>query len=141
MKIAVAKPFEIPQDKKDALQRARRIEWASLAALDLREQHELLIHLRGKLVGTDRAPLALNGVPPAAITHDTTNRPATHAPSKQMSVLAGQSLSTVQARPGWSELAAVKNKRVVAVDDSVASRWGPRIVDLARAIAKVAKHS
>jgi cation diffusion facilitator family transporter len=33
VKIAIAKPFEIPEDKKNALQRARRIEWASLAAL------------------------------------------------------------------------------------------------------------
>ena len=32
MKIAVAKPFEISKDKEKALQRAKRIEWASLAA-------------------------------------------------------------------------------------------------------------
>ena len=32
-------------------------------------------------------------------------------------------------------------RRVVAIDDSVASRWGPRIVDFARAVAAVAKRS
>jgi iron complex transport system substrate-binding protein len=51
----------------------------------------------------------------------------------------GQSLSTVAARPGWSGLAAVKAKRVVAADDDVASRWGPRIVDFARAVAAAAR--
>lgn len=55
------------------------------------------------------------------------------------SVCCGQKASTVAARPGWSGISAVKNNRVVAVDDSVASRWGPRIVAFARAIAAVAK--
>jgi iron complex transport system substrate-binding protein len=54
-------------------------------------------------------------------------------------VCCGQSAKTVAARPGWSGIAAVKNGRVAAVNDDVASRWGPRIVDLARAIAAVAK--
>jgi ABC-type hemin transport system substrate-binding protein len=35
----------------------------------------------------------------------------------------------------------VKQKRVIAIDDSVASRWGPRIVAFARAVANVAKRS
>jgi hypothetical protein len=30
---------------------------------------------------------------------------------------------------------------VIAVDDSVASRWGPRIVEFAKAIAKAARGS
>lgn len=51
----------------------------------------------------------------------------------------GQSATTVAARPGWQNLNAVKNHRVIAVDDDVASRWGPRIVDFARAIARIAK--
>jgi iron complex transport system substrate-binding protein len=38
-------------------------------------------------------------------------------------------------------VSAIRHHRVVAVDDSVASRWGPRIVDFARAIAKVARQS
>lgn len=41
-----------------------------------------------------------------------------------------QSAETVAARPGWDGLAAVKNSNVVELDDDIASRWGPRIVDL-----------
>jgi iron complex transport system substrate-binding protein len=47
-----------------------------------------------------------------------------------------QSPSTVERRPGWSSLAAVRGHAVVAVDDSVASRWGPRIVTFVGAVAK-----
>jgi iron complex transport system substrate-binding protein len=47
----------------------------------------------------------------------------------------GQSADTVKARPGWDTLNAVKNGDVVALDDDLASRWGPRIVDLARSVA------
>jgi len=56
-------------------------------------------------------------------------------------VCCGQSPKTVAVRAGWSNVAAVKKHRVIAVDDSIASRWGPRIVDFARAIAKVARQS
>jgi iron complex transport system substrate-binding protein len=48
----------------------------------------------------------------------------------------GQSASAVARRPGWSGLAAVRTNAVVGVDDSIASRWGPRIVDFVRAVAK-----
>ncbi len=47
----------------------------------------------------------------------------------------GQNAGTVAARPGWNNLKAVKNGNVVELDDDLASRWGPRIVDLARSIA------
>jgi iron complex transport system substrate-binding protein len=47
----------------------------------------------------------------------------------------GQSLSTVAARPGWSDIDAVRNRHVVAMDDDIASRWGPRIVAFVRAVA------
>ncbi len=41
-----------------------------------------------------------------------------------------QTAATVAARPGWADIAAVKNGNVVELDDDIASRWGPRIVDL-----------
>ena len=47
----------------------------------------------------------------------------------------GQTARSVAARPGWSGIAAVRNSRVVRVDDAVASRWGPRIAGLVRAVA------
>jgi iron complex transport system substrate-binding protein len=49
----------------------------------------------------------------------------------------------VGARAGWSGIDAVKNKGVIELDDDLASRWGPRVVDLvetfASAIAKLSK--
>jgi iron complex transport system substrate-binding protein len=44
-----------------------------------------------------------------------------------------QSADTVAKRPGWETITAVKNGGVVALDDDIASRWGPRVVDLLRA--------
>jgi iron complex transport system substrate-binding protein len=57
------------------------------------------------------------------------------------SVCCGQTAGAVAERPGWQGVAAVRRRRVVPVDDSVASRWGPRIVDFARVVAAVAKRS
>jgi iron complex transport system substrate-binding protein len=45
-----------------------------------------------------------------------------------------QSLETVQARDGWAGITAVKDGHVFAMDDDVASRWGPRVVDYARQV-------
>jgi len=47
----------------------------------------------------------------------------------------GQSPATVKARSGWAGLTAVKKNQVVALDDDIASRWGPRVVDLLRVVA------
>jgi iron complex transport system substrate-binding protein len=49
----------------------------------------------------------------------------------------GQSATAVAARPGWNGLSAVRNHRVVGIDDSIASRWGPRIVSFVQAVGKV----
>lgn len=46
-----------------------------------------------------------------------------------------QSAATVAARPGWAQLTAVSSGRIIELDDDVVSRWGPRVVDLAEAIA------
>lgn len=48
----------------------------------------------------------------------------------------GQSADTVAKRAGWDRLSAVKQDRVIALDDDVASRWGPRVVDLLRAVTQ-----
>jgi cobalamin transport system substrate-binding protein len=50
----------------------------------------------------------------------------------------GQDASTVADRPGWGDLAAVRDGNVVELDDDVASRWGPRLVDLVQTIADAA---
>lgn len=57
----------------------------------------------------------------------------------------GQNPTTVAARPGWHSLAAVRDGGVVALNDDVASRWGPRIVTLMRTVSatidKVSAHA
>ena len=50
-----------------------------------------------------------------------------------------QTAATVAARPGWGTIAAVQHHRVVGVDDDIASRWGPRIVQFAQAVARIAR--
>jgi iron complex transport system substrate-binding protein len=47
----------------------------------------------------------------------------------------GESPETVAARPGWDAIDAVKNGGVVAIDDDIASRWGPRLVDFVTAVS------
>lgn len=47
----------------------------------------------------------------------------------------GQSPATVAERPGWNSITAVRRRDVVPLDDDVASRWGPRIVEYLRTIA------
>jgi len=41
----------------------------------------------------------------------------------------GQDLDTFAARPGFGELTAVADGTVIELDDDIASRWGPRVVD------------
>jgi len=45
-----------------------------------------------------------------------------------------QSAATVAQRPGWNQITAVENDAVVELSDDVASRWGPRVVDLLRIV-------
>jgi iron complex transport system substrate-binding protein len=45
-----------------------------------------------------------------------------------------QSAATVAGRPGWSGLTAVKNGHIIALNDDIASRWGPRITDLLQTV-------
>jgi len=39
----------------------------------------------------------------------------------------GQTPARVRDRPGWDSISAVRRGAVVAIDDDIASRWGPRI--------------
>lgn len=50
-----------------------------------------------------------------------------------------QSAATFAARPGFSALSAVRDRRVVLLDDDVASRWGPRVVQLLQKIVDAVK--
>ena len=49
-----------------------------------------------------------------------------------------QTGATVATRPGWSGIPAVRNAAkgsIVGLDDDIASRWGPRLVDLVQQIS------
>jgi iron complex transport system substrate-binding protein len=41
----------------------------------------------------------------------------------------------VESRPGWDQISAVKKNNVVELDDDVASRWGPRVIEYLRTVA------
>lgn len=47
-----------------------------------------------------------------------------------------QTAETVGARAGWDVIDAVANGNVVELDDDLASRWGPRVVDLVKVVAE-----
>lgn len=50
-------------------------------------------------------------------------------------VCCAQSSASVARRPGWSQMTAVRDHTIEPVNDDIASRWGPRMVDLTAAIA------
>ncbi len=43
--------------------------------------------------------------------------------------------AAVAARPGWDQIGAVQNDHVIELDDDIASRWGPRVVDFLRIVS------
>jgi iron complex transport system substrate-binding protein len=55
------------------------------------------------------------------------------------SVCCSQTAATVASRPGWGEIDAVQAGSIVRIDDSIASRWGPRVVNFVRAVASALK--
>jgi iron complex transport system substrate-binding protein len=48
----------------------------------------------------------------------------------------GQSSASVKKRPGWDQITAVRTGAVIPLDDDVASRWGPRIVDFLQVVVR-----
>ena len=51
----------------------------------------------------------------------------------------GQDAASVANRPGWGGLKAVMHDGVVELDDDIASRWGPRIVQLLEQVGQAVK--
>ncbi len=41
----------------------------------------------------------------------------------------------VASRPGWEQMSAVQSERIIMLDEDIASRWGPRIVDFLEMLA------
>lgn len=51
----------------------------------------------------------------------------------------GETAQIVSERPGWSEIDAVKNGKVIELPPDVSSRWGPRIIDFYQIVADALK--
>lgn len=47
----------------------------------------------------------------------------------------GVDATEVAERPGWEQLSAVQAERIVSLDEDVASRWGPRVVEFIKTLA------
>jgi len=47
-----------------------------------------------------------------------------------------QDAASLAKRPAFASLPAVKEDRVISVDDDIASRWGPRVADFAEQVAQ-----
>jgi iron complex transport system substrate-binding protein len=47
-----------------------------------------------------------------------------------------QDAETLAARPGFADLTAITSGQVVALDEDLASRWGPRVVDFLAAVVE-----
>jgi iron complex transport system substrate-binding protein len=52
-----------------------------------------------------------------------------------------QTKATVAGRPGWDRIRAVRTGAIVLLDDSIAARWGPRVVNFVRAVASALRTS
>jgi len=48
----------------------------------------------------------------------------------------GYTADDVAARPGWADIAAVRNGAVVTVDTDISSRWGPRLPQFVAVVAE-----
>ena len=44
-------------------------------------------------------------------------------------ICCGESAETVSARAGWDQLSAVQNSNIIELNDDIASRWSPRLVE------------
>jgi iron complex transport system substrate-binding protein len=53
----------------------------------------------------------------------------------------GETPETVAARPGWAAMTAVTSGNVIPMDDDIASRWGPRIVDYIEQVGAAVEHA
>jgi iron complex transport system substrate-binding protein len=81
---------------------------------------------------------------PGVIDYPQLSSEALIAKNPQLIVLAdvrccGVTRQQVAARTGWGNIAAVKNGDVFGVNDDIASRWGPRIVNFAQTLLNHAK--
>jgi iron complex transport system substrate-binding protein len=53
----------------------------------------------------------------------------------------GQTPAIVAKRPGWADIPAVKDNEIIALNDDIASRWGPRLPQMVAQIAQAVEHA
>lgn len=85
----------------------------------------------------DKAPNAAGGYPQLSMEYIIDSDPDLIFLAD--SQCCGQNATTVKARPGWDVTRAVKEGNVISVNDDIASRWGPRIADLAKEVGAAIK--
>jgi iron complex transport system substrate-binding protein len=76
------------------------------------------------------------GYPELSEEYIVTARPAIIFLADNEPADGGQSPAVVAARPGWSAIPAVQDKEIIALNDDIASRWGPRLPQLVAQIAQ-----
>jgi iron complex transport system substrate-binding protein len=76
------------------------------------------------------------GYPELSEEYIVTARPAIIFLADNEPADGGQSPAVVAARPGWSATPAVQDKEIIALNDDIASRWGPRLPQLVAQIAQ-----
>ena len=76
------------------------------------------------------------GYPELSEEYIVTARPAIIFLADNQPADGGQSPAIVAARPGWSAIPAAKDNEIVALNDDIASRWGPRLPQLVAQIAQ-----
>jgi iron complex transport system substrate-binding protein len=84
-----------------------------------------LFHLRNV---ADAAPAAAGGYPELSSEYIVKVNPDIIFLAD--TICCAQSSMTVARRPGWNQITAVKDGAVIGLNDDIASRWGPRVVDL-----------
>jgi ABC-type Fe3+-hydroxamate transport system substrate-binding protein len=82
----------------------------------------------------DGAPKAGSGYPQLSAEYVVGQKPDLIVLAD--TVCCQQSEQTVAKRPAFDTVPAVKEHRVLAIEDDVAGRWGPRVADFAEAVAK-----
>jgi iron complex transport system substrate-binding protein len=96
-----------------------------------------LLHQAGLRNIADQAGGASSGYPQLSAEYVVSANPAYVflADTK----CCGQSAATVASRPGFARIQAVTGHHVIALNDDVASRWGPRVVTLFEEIVNATK--
>ena len=76
------------------------------------------------------------GYPELSQEYIVTARPAIIFLADNQPADGGQSPAIVAKRPGWPAIPAVKDHEIIALNDDIASRWGPRLPQLVAQIAQ-----